>query len=346
MAKLQAHADIEGLAFAAMRAMMLHEAAEHGLPVLENEPTRLKVESLYGAFGLEDRAPLLRLSVESDRADHLFTLRESLVGHIEHFLPEVAESITWSDAIDAGELPPNFQFGTVERAYELCQDFRRLTVKLSNPERFEDPSIHFRFALPPQGIKAPEWPRVQPNGGTRWPTGTAELHRPVYTARSFDAQAGTIDVDVFEHVGGRTTDWAKTVKPGEEVAIIGPGGGGILKEIEIVLAGDETAFPAMSRILEALPAGARADLFFLSHSGAKDYPIPERDGSSLTWVTVRDAQELADVALNQALNLSSPFLWFGAEKNGAAALRKDPRLSAVPKVKRYIAAYWSSSATS
>lgn len=339
--KYQAHSDIDGLAFAAMRAMMLHEAEEHGLPVGKNDPKEVEIHGIYGKFGLEDRADHVRLSVASDRADHMFALRDSLVGHIEHFLPEVAARISWSDSVDEGALPPNFQFATVLSSTQLCQDFIRLELKLSHPERYDDPSIHFRFALPAPDNTDPEWPSIQANGGTAWPKGDKELHRPVYTARSMDRAKGTIVVDVFEHDGGRTTNWAKTVTEGETVAMIGPGGGGLLNTMDAILAGDETAYPAIARILDELPQGSAARVFLLSHNGATDYPMPDRPGVDIHWITGAEPKTLADEARESVAKRTADYFWIAAENSVVTPLRKDAVLDSIDKTNRFIAAFWN-----
>ena len=183
---MKVHSDIDGLAFAAMKAMMLHEAQEHALPVVEDTATRLQVRTEYGAFGITDRAPKgLRLDVEADRADNLYVLRDSLVGHIEHFLPEVAQTISWSDDVAAGQLPPNFQFATVTASEPLTTTFRRLRLRLAKPELFDDRAIHFRFVLPRADETDPVWPTIAPNGSTRWPSGAQALPRPFPRYRGF-----------------------------------------------------------------------------------------------------------------------------------------------------------------
>lgn len=331
---MKVHADITGLSFAAMKAMMLHEAEEHALPVTEDTDTALMVRTEYGAFGLQNLSgDKLRLRIEADRAEDLYILRDSLVGHIAHYLPEVAAQISWSDAVDTGQHPPNFQFVEVLSSFRLCADFHRLKLRLSKPNMFDDRAIHFRFLIPASETIAPEWPVLSENGGTVWPKGNKELHRPVYTATHQNDDE--IDVDIFVHDGGRAVTWAQSLVAGQRVAIIGPGGGGVPVDIgKIVLAGDETAFPAMARILRTLPSGAEHQVFLLSRSGAQDYPIPTNE--NLNWVAEADFE-------SAVLNALAPncFVWVAAEKKQVAALKSDPRMEAVPKLQRYLASYWS-----
>lgn len=334
---MKVHADIDGLAFAAMQGLMLHEAQEHGLPVLEQTDGHLKVDAEYGCFSITDRGNVgLRLAIEADNQENLFILRDSLVGHIEYYLPDVAKTICWSDRIDTGAQPPNFQFAELIARETLTEDFIRLTLRLSKPALYDDRAIHFRFVLPERGNADPDWPVLAENGSVRWPQGDKALHRPVYTVR---AQRGAeVDVDVYRHEGGMTTGWAETVAPGAKVAMIGPGGAGVPDAASILLAGDETAFPAMARILDNLPNDAAPQVIALSHTGARDYPFPDRPGMVLDW---QDRSGFV-MAVEQALqNSSDRYVWVAAEADQVKAIRKSESLKQVTKTNRYIGAFWT-----
>ncbi|WP_432494555.1 siderophore-interacting protein [Kineococcus gypseus] len=83
-----------------------------------------------------------------------------------------------------------------------------------------------------------------------------------------------LDVDFVLHgvrggAAGPAATWAANARPGDEVALVGPTapGGGRMWGVEwapppeartLLLAGDETAVPAVCAVLEQLPAGARA----------------------------------------------------------------------------------------
>ncbi|SMR83542.1 NADPH-dependent ferric siderophore reductase, contains FAD-binding and SIP domains [Aliiroseovarius halocynthiae] len=336
---IKVHADLAGLAFPAMRQMMLHEADEHDLPVLANHDDHLMVSSEYGAFGLTAQPDGIRLHVQAETDEHLYILRDSLIEHLIYFVPDLADSIRWSDGPAAETLPPNFQFAEILKRTELGTDFYRLVLRPERVQDFDDTAIHFRFVLPAPGDTSPEWPRVQKSGATKWPSGEKTLHRPVYTMRAFDQQAGTITADVFRHDGGRASDWAGTVKTGDSVAMIGPGGGGIVQTDEILICGDETAFPAIARIIDTLPATCTGAVRLLSTSGARDYPMPAHPGLALQWLSPEE--DLADAAIAALDQLTSPFLWFSAESQPVAKLRKADAIARIDKSQRYVAAYWT-----
>ena len=334
---MKVHADIEGLAYAAMQAVMLHEAQEHGLSVLVQSAERLKIGTEYGAFGILNQGlGGLRLEVEAENESDVHVLRDSLVEHIAQILPDLATTITWSDSIAVGHHPPNFQFATVNSVQPLCSEFTRVTLTLPNPEGFGPDAIHFRFVLTGTEDHAPQWPVLGANGRTIWPTGEKALHKPVYTVRA--QRADQIDVDIFAHKGGLAHAWAQSVQAETRVAVMGPGGGGILQHSKVVLAGDETAFPAMARILDGLPLNATGALIASSGSGARDYPFPVRAGMGMEWVQPQDFPARVACAAEQAHE--DAFLWIAAGHDSTTTLRKDPKIAAKQKTRKNVATYW------
>ncbi|MGY1843752.1 siderophore-interacting protein [Modestobacter sp. SYSU DS0875] len=97
-------------------------------------------------------------------------------------------------------------------------------------------------------------------------------HLRTYTVRDARPELGEVDVDVVLHGiddghAGPAASWAAAAVPGDRVVLLGPDrpGTGRAWGVEwappadgtLFLAGDETAVPAISAIVEALPAGRR-----------------------------------------------------------------------------------------
>ncbi|WP_399883035.1 siderophore-interacting protein [Streptomyces sp. BBFR51] len=97
-----------------------------------------------------------------------------------------------------------------------------------------------------------EFPREQ------WPV------TRTYTVRHWDAEHLEMTLDFVIHGDeGLAGPWAKRVRPGESVHFMGPGGA-YAPDTDAdwhLLAGDESALPAIARSLEALPDGTRAFAF-------------------------------------------------------------------------------------
>lgn len=297
---LSAETMLPELSFAATRMVMLHEAHEHGLKVLEDTDTCIALETDFGIFHFEATDQGIRAQVAAAKADWLYMLKESLVEHMEHTVPEVARNLRWSDTDTVGGLPPNFHFVTVHSVRKIGTSFLRLRLQAKDFTSFADDAIHFRFVLPPEGLQDIEWPHVAPNGATIWPKGDKAVHKPVYTSRWVDAKAGLMDVDIFIHQGGRLSNWAATVTPGVRIGVIGPGGGGVVEATSVHFFGDETAFPAISRLIQSMPVGTTGSATLLAANGAEcGYDIKAPQGIALNWLT----SEQSDLFQAQALKM-------------------------------------------
>lgn len=125
---------------------------------------------------------------------------------------------------------------------------------------FTDRYVKLLFA--PGGVSYPEpfdlerireeLPREQ------WPVTRA------YTVRAWDPEACTMTVDFVIHGDeGVAGPWALRAEAGETVRFLGPGGAyAPAPDADWhLLAGDESALPAIAAALEALPDGARAHAF-------------------------------------------------------------------------------------
>ncbi|GAB3301744.1 siderophore-interacting protein [Parasphingorhabdus pacifica] len=117
-----------------------------------------------------------------------------------------------------------------------------------------------------------------PDGEDWYPTwqGMPEEVRPTmrtYTVRAYRPEVAEIDIDFVLHGvddghGGPASTWAAMSEPGDTVALLGPDrmGSGRMWGCEwnppttaksFLLAGDETAVPAVASIVESLPRDAR-----------------------------------------------------------------------------------------
>ncbi|SDC58424.1 NADPH-dependent ferric siderophore reductase, contains FAD-binding and SIP domains [Geodermatophilus telluris] len=108
-----------------------------------------------------------------------------------------------------------------------------------------------------------------------------------YTVRSWDAAAGELTVDVVVHGDeGVAGPWAASARPGETVQLFGPGGAwSPAAEADWhLLVGDETALPAIAAALEALPAGARAEVFVEVDGPEEEQDLAVGPGVRLSWV--------------------------------------------------------------
>ena len=132
---------------------------------------------------------------------------------------------------------------------------------------------------------------------SRWRGLPDEQRNPfrTYTVRATRPELREVDVDMVSHGdGGPASRWLNRATVGDEVVIVGPDAGSIDSAIgidwhpgaatQLLLAGDETAAPAICAVLESLPHGRRAQAFIEVPDAADRLPIDLPRGCSVTWL--------------------------------------------------------------
>lgn len=271
-----------------------------------------------------------RITLQAPDMGILFMLQEG----VAYALDPVGGQARW-DHVEEGALAPNVTLMRVERVTQVSPRFRRVRLR-GDVSRYTANGLHFRVLIPPEGV-TPEWPRVDDKGRARWPEGPAALHRPAFTTRAVNADEGWLEFDLFTHDGARTTEWSRDAE-GREVGMVGPGGGWLLDHAWVGLFGDETAMPAIARILAALPDHAQG-VAMLRLDAADVPPLPHPAG-----VRVIRAETSADLLAGLSACVppaQNRYLWFAGEKGDAARARKIMQQKGMAKTEMMAAGYWS-----
>jgi NADPH-dependent ferric siderophore reductase len=107
------------------------------------------------------------------------------------------------------------------------------------------------------------------------------------TVRRADAAAREIAIDVVVHgEHGAAGQWAATAEPGQPVYLMGPSGAYSPDPAADwhLLAGDETALPAISVALEALPPNAIGQTFIEIAGPEDEIPLNAPEGVQINWI--------------------------------------------------------------
>ncbi|MET0302563.1 MAG: siderophore-interacting protein [Microbacteriaceae bacterium] len=205
----------------------------------------------------------------------------------------------------------------------------------------------------------------------KWRAVPSDVRSPLrtYTVRRIDAAARLLTVDfVVHHDAGPAGAWAETAAPGQDLVIVGPDERSEGSRLgldwhpgtakRVVLAGDETAVPAISSILESLDASYDVDAFLEVPTAADFLPLDVPSNVRVTWIARDDRehgialmdavtgwsasagdvlaaaaaprrQELADVDVDRELIWDSPedsegefYAWIAGEAGTVKALRR------------------------
>ncbi|WP_116086519.1 siderophore-interacting protein [Tropicimonas sp. IMCC34011] len=258
----------------------------------------------------------LFIDIRARDAATLSAIREFLLHMLDHAAPGLTDLASWQGDIARNRAPLNFSLATVRRTWRAAPNFLRIELDCPDTPRLATGGgMHFSLLLPPGG-RAPVWPRLDGGGRTVWPRGQDALHRAAYTFVDLWPEAGRFTFDLFEHEGGRATAWAKAVRPGETVGITGPGSGDFPPGANLLIAGDETAFPAIRRILERSDPARQGDVL-IEVGGAQDIcAVPAPGGMRLRWVR-RDCGETLWDHLRDMSPPAGPdrYVWIAAEKD-------------------------------
>lgn len=158
-----------------------------------------------------------------------------------------------------------------------------------------------------------------------------------YTLRSLRREPDEIDIDFVLHTpAGPASRWAARAAAGDRVVLLGPAVADNRAirfrppaDTDLMLIwGDETAVPAVSAILESLPAGARARVWLEVHDAGDIQDLATEADAEITWL-VRDAQgvEGSPMALDalRTARLPSaehPYAWIAGESGSVKQLRR------------------------
>lgn len=162
---------------------------------------------------------------------------------------------------------------------------RRITLT-GDLEGFTAPghADHIKAFFPEPGTE-PFIPKIGPNGA-EYPDHIKRPEMRDYTPRFFDKAANTLEIDFVLHGDGPASSWAAQAAIGQKLLIGGPRGSLIVPPAFdwYLLAGDETALPALARRIEELPAGAKVIAVIEVDNAAEEQRIDTKTDLSLTYV--------------------------------------------------------------
>lgn len=157
-----------------------------------------------------------------------------------------------------------------------------LSVPAFRTPAFDD---HVKVLLPSPGHDRPVLP-VQEDGRLDWTAGGVRAIHRDYTPRCFDPVAGHLDLDFAHHPTGHASTWVETLAPGDPAWIVGPTHSATMPEgVDwLLVVGDETALPAIGRLLEELSPDYRAQVFVEVADSTHEQDLATSDRVELTWL--------------------------------------------------------------
>ena len=221
--------------------------------------------------------------------------------------------------------PPRFRTVAVRGAVRLSPRLARITLAGPELEGFTvaQPAASVRLLLPSPGqdLVVPRW-----NGNEfLLPDGRRPYIRTLTPGR---VSGHTLEVAIVIHgFHGAASNWASTATRGAPVAISGPGRGYLVDDDApgLLLAGDETAIPAISQLLEVVPVDKAIDVHIEVAEPDGRLDLPDHPGAHVWWHDLAPGGVPGDalVAAVRGLEVASEtHVWVAGEAAAAQRIRR------------------------
>ncbi len=215
---------------------------------------------------------------------------------------------------------------TVTSVIDITPLMRRIRLT-GDMEGFASPghADHIKAFFFPEGV-TPRLVPIGPNGAEYAPGEFPDMRD--YTPRYWNVAEGWIELDFVLHGTGPAATWAANAAPGKTLVIGGPRGSVVVPMAFdwYLLAGDETALPALGRRIEELPKGAPVLAFIEVDSAAEEQAFQTDADLTLTFVHRNGAPAgtttlLADAIANAAFPAGTAYAYIAGEVTMAKTIR-------------------------
>ncbi|MBL1082669.1 siderophore-interacting protein [Streptomyces actinomycinicus] len=240
---------------------------------------------------------------------------------------------------------------TLPVSFIQVTDITRITPRMARvtfeADHLEDsvglsPDQQLKLCFPRAGQEVPVLPE-QTDDATSWYQAflaIPEEERPwmrSFTLRRRVPGTRTIEVDFVLHGDtGPATSWAGSARPGDRLGMVGPSAvyarpvsltDAITDADWLLLAGDETALPAIGTLLEALPKGTPAVAYIEVADGAEQQAFETPGEVTVHWLHRDGAPAGRSEVLTEAVRTAEfppgrAFAWLAGESGAVRALRR------------------------
>ncbi|WP_051440554.1 siderophore-interacting protein [Ensifer aridi] len=254
--------------------------------------------------------------------------------------------IEWSESGLQRHLPPSFSILTVDSVTDITPRLRRVSFRVADAGLFATShDMHLRILFNLREI-------AEQHAWQQGRQGALRSHiRPIwraYTIRSVERASNTIAIDFLMHdAEGPGCCWARRAKRGDVIGAAGPSGGGLVEAQWYLLAGDETALPAISRILESLDETTAATVIIEVATSADVIPFTSPAAVEVKWLYRNASGGDCRGDLVQAIATANipdasrkRFAWVACEAKAAKKVREILRDRGLAKDEQSVAAYW------
>ncbi len=161
-----------------------------------------------------------------------------------------------------------------------------------------------------------------------------------------DTERGELTLEIVRHDEGPLSDWVTDARAGDPVAVSGTGRGFEIDPTvtDYVLAGDESAIPAISTLLEALPSTATIRVVVEVAAPDGRVELPTHPGASVQWVDLPAGAAPGDAMSTAVRSVdlgADTVIWAAGEAAGVQRIRTHLfEERDVPRGRAHVRGYW------
>ncbi|MDH2433795.1 siderophore-interacting protein [Pokkaliibacter sp. MBI-7] len=192
-----------------------------------------------------------------------------------------------ADTPASADVPQNlYRPLTVLRSEVLSPEMLRLTLQGEDLSPFDTlDNLHVRFYVPVDLSLPCQWPGTDAEGRPQMGSPSVKnVTMRYYTIRRIDVARGEVDIDFVTHGhAGPASNFARAARPGDRCAMSGPCGFSVKAADWYLLAGDETALPAIARLLDSLPHHCHGSVHIEVSRPGCEVVMPSHPGLPVHW---------------------------------------------------------------
>jgi NADPH-dependent ferric siderophore reductase len=170
-----------------------------------------------------------------------------------------------------------------------------------------------------------------------------------YTVREHRLNPDELDVDFAGPGAGPASRWAANTRPGDRVVALGPvtpdnTGVGFRPEFDpdwVLLAGDESALPAIEAILRWLPTELPTRVFVQTAQAADIRPLTRSGRPEVTWLIRDNGADLCAAVRAARLPTGRGYAWVAGEAGASRRIHRHLREErGLPGAAVSVGEYW------
>lgn len=306
----------------------------------------------FGRIEIDSKAHGYHVVLHADDDTGLHRLKDLAAVAIKLYTKAEAPDIIWQGDGAGEQALPQFRLMHVLSSSLFTPHMLRLRFGGEDLKRFAlFGAMHVRLLLPTEEVPQPVWPIMGPNGLPFWPDEARKPASRAYTVRNLDVEAGWLEIDFYLHeVEGLACKWAKNVKSGDNVGLMGPVGRPLRRASSYLMGADATGLPAIGRMLEEFSADVTGRAVIAVDSERDVQQLVQPAGFSIDWIVEADQQRAAEKLTKILCEAEWPkgpnsFGWFAGEADQAKVIRQHWRQTlGKSREETLIAGYWQKDA--